>query len=68
MQRLGKMTSYFGLLFAPHRLGERDGPHLICHLSHDLISEAGIGQSSLDDVVPKQILLGAIQVWVTHKS
>lgn len=41
--------------------------HLIGYLSQDLISEAGIGQSSLDDVVPKQILLSSIQVRVPHE-
>lgn len=34
--------------------------HLIGYLSQNLITKARIGKSSLDDVVPKQILLSPI--------
>ena len=42
-------------------------PHLVGQLSQDLVSQALIGQSSLDDVVPKQVLLSPIQVGVAHE-
>ncbi|TNN75927.1 hypothetical protein EYF80_013897 [Liparis tanakae] len=52
-------VSFRAFRFYPARFG----PHLIGYLSHDLISEAGIGKSSLDDVVPKQVLLNPVQRW-----
>lgn len=46
---------------------QKSGSYLICHLNQNLISEAAIGKSSLDDVVPEQVLLSTVQVWVTHE-
>ncbi len=61
-----KVSVLFGLSCLYH--WPRKQAYLIGHLSQDLISEAGIGKSSLDDVVPEQILLSPIQVGITHKS
>lgn len=69
-QRVGwewnQLSSYV-LSFLFHTFKKGIGSHLIGYLSQDLITEAGIGQSSLDDVVPKEILLSPIQVRVTHE-
>lgn len=41
--------------------------YLTAYLGQDFISETWIRESSLNDVVSKEVLLSSIQVWVSHE-
>lgn len=43
-------------------------PHLIGHLSQNLISDWWSSQTPLDDVISEQILLSTVQVRVAHET
>lgn len=43
-------------------------PDLVDHLSQDLVPQPWSRQAPLDDVIPKHVLLGTVEVWVPHEA